>query len=75
MSLQLRILVLSLFLAVAAAAGDIWSKWKNHNDIVGFPQPQASNYEQNKTRLFKPRLHVWGGCLPYPAVDSQGYLG
>ncbi|KAF0321666.1 npp1 domain-containing protein [Colletotrichum asianum] len=75
MSLQLRIFLLSLFLAVAAGAGDIWSKWKNHNDIVGFPQPQASDYEQNKTRLFKPRLHVWGGCLPYPAVDSQGYLG
>ncbi|TQN68419.1 putative DNA repair protein RAD50 [Colletotrichum shisoi] len=59
-------------------AGDkaVGEKWVDHDKVERFQQAQSSDKRRGDLELlFKPYLHVKGGCFPYAAVDKEGNHG
>ena len=50
------------------AVGD---KWKKHNAIASFLQKSDAEHQLR----FSPSIYSKAGCVPYPAVDNEGYHG
>lgn len=44
----------------------------NHDAVVGFPQTVPSGVRGELYLKYKPYLKIDGGCVPFPAVDSNG---
>ena len=50
---------------------------KPHDQIVGFPEDLKSAETpsfQRAYQLSKPFLKVTNGCVPFPAVDADGFV-
>ncbi|KAM0249118.1 hypothetical protein ACHAP5_003058 [Fusarium lateritium] len=47
----------------------------SHDAVVGFPQTVPSSTAGSLYLKYKPFLKVVNGCVPFPAVDSQGNTG
>jgi hypothetical protein len=47
----------------------------SHDAVVGFPQTVPSTTAGSLYLKYKPFLKVFNGCVPFPAVDSQGNTG
>jgi hypothetical protein len=44
----------------------------NHDAVVGFPQTVPSGVAGTLYLKYKPYLKVFNGCVPFPAVNSNG---
>lgn len=44
----------------------------NHDAVVGFAQTVPSGVRGELYLKYKPYLKIDGGCVPFPAVDSNG---
>ncbi|KAJ3054239.1 hypothetical protein HK097_002355 [Rhizophlyctis rosea] len=67
----------AIALVVLAASSDAAPSIKkraviNHDAVVGFPEIVPSGTTGSVYKAFKPYLEVTNGCVPFPAVDSQG---
>ncbi|KAK1624821.1 necrosis inducing protein-domain-containing protein, partial [Colletotrichum phormii] len=51
------------------------NKWLGHNKIVGFKETPGYDLVGDIEMAFKPLLHSYSGCVPYPAVDANGNAG
>lgn len=49
-------------------------KWINHDDVDAFPESVPSGIEGELMKKHKPYLLVKTGCVPFPAVQSDGSL-
>ncbi|KXH31171.1 necrosis inducing protein [Colletotrichum simmondsii] len=67
--------VLSATLQARAKDVAVDGKWKNHDDIHSLPAEAASGSKGELQLRFQPFIKVLGGCVPFPAVDAEGFLG
>lgn len=44
----------------------------DHDAVVGFAETVPATAEGTLMLKFKPYLKVFNGCVPFPAVDSEG---
>ncbi|ETM00501.1 hypothetical protein L917_02783 [Phytophthora nicotianae] len=44
----------------------------NHDKVQPFAQLQPITDSQKSAVKYKPQLHIWYGCHPYPAVQANG---
>ncbi|KAF5582676.1 NPP1 domain-containing protein [Fusarium pseudoanthophilum] len=74
------VLITQLLSGFALASGILASPIErraviNHDAVVGFPQTVPSNTAGSLYLKYKPYLKVFNGCVPFPAVDSNGNTG
>lgn len=71
--------LLAAYLAVSSAAAlPARSSVLDHDAVVGFAETVPATAEGTLMLKFKPYLKVFNGCVPFPAVDSEGntsYVG
>lgn len=53
----------------------VGNKWLDHDKIAAFPETPSYDIDGEVQMAFKPLLHSWHGCVPYPAVDANGNAG
>ncbi|TDZ67885.1 hypothetical protein CTRI78_v002733 [Colletotrichum trifolii] len=51
------------------------NKWLDHDKIVALPQVPGYDTDREIQLAFRPLLHAKGGCVPYAAVDANGFAG
>lgn len=44
----------------------------DHDAVVGFPESVPSGIAGELYLKYKPRLKVFNGCVPFPAVNEAG---
>lgn len=44
----------------------------DHDAVVGFPETVPSGVTGELYLKYKPRLKVFNGCVPFPAVNEAG---
>lgn len=44
----------------------------DHDAVVGFPETVPSGITGEIYLKYKPRLKVFNGCVPFPAVNKAG---
>uniref|UniRef100_H3G637 Necrosis inducing-like protein NPP1 type n=1 Tax=Phytophthora ramorum TaxID=164328 RepID=H3G637_PHYRM len=44
----------------------------DHDKVQPFAQPEPVTISEKAAVQFKPRLQIFGGCHPYPAVNAAG---
>ncbi|KAH6955440.1 necrosis inducing protein-domain-containing protein [Fusarium avenaceum] len=74
------VLISQVISGLAFAAGVLGSPVErraviSHDAVVGFPQTVPSTTAGSLYLKYKPFLKVFNGCVPFPAVDSQGNTG
>ncbi|KAF5684239.1 necrosis inducing protein [Fusarium denticulatum] len=74
------VLITQLLSGFALASGILASPIErraviNHDAVIGFPQTVPSNTAGSLYLKYKPYLKVFNGCVPFPAVDSNGNTG
>lgn len=47
----------------------------SHDAVVGFAETVPATTEGDLMLKYKPYLKVFNGCVPFPAVDSDGNTG
>lgn len=47
----------------------------DHSAVVGFEETAPPTIEGTLMLRYKPTLKVFGGCVPFPAVDANGKIG
>ncbi|KAF4783854.1 necrosis inducing protein [Colletotrichum scovillei] len=50
-------------------------KWLDHNKIVALEESPGYDLIGEIETTFRPLLHSYSGCIPYPAVDANGNAG
>ena len=70
-SLAVQILAVSSF-ASAAPLGLESRAVIKHDAVVGFPQTVPSGIAGTLYLKYKPYLKFFNGCVPFPAVNSNG---
>ncbi|KAK2006007.1 NPP1-domain-containing protein [Colletotrichum eremochloae] len=78
-----RLLALSIPLlgfvnsALLPRGGDVavGDKWLDHDKVVPLSASPDSGLIGDLEEQFMPLIHAWGGCVPYAAVDANGYAG
>ncbi|KXH25303.1 necrosis inducing protein [Colletotrichum simmondsii] len=50
-------------------------KWLGHNKIVALEESPGYDLIGEIETTFRPLLHSYSGCIPYPAVDANGNAG
>lgn len=73
-SLAVQILAISPFISAAPLALERRAVI-NHDAVVGFPQTVPSGVAGTLYLKYKPYLKVFNGCVPFPAVNSNGDTG
>ena len=69
-ALPLRIKIEDFFTSLLATRDVI-----PHDSVVGFPETVPSGTMGEMMLKWQPKLQVFTGCVPFPAVDADGNVG